>query len=346
MIYIGDKPIGPRLPTLLMAEVAQAHDGSLGAAHTFVDVVAGAGFDAIKFQTHIARAESTEDEPFRIRFSQQDQTRYEYWKRMEFTEDQWVGLAQHAQDRGLLFLSSAFSLEAVDFLTKIGMPAWKVGSGEFRSWELIKRMAATGKPILLSTGMSRWQEMDQMVEYIRSLGNDLVIFQCTSKYPTPLEDVGLNLIDNIKIKYQCMSGLSDHSGTIWPALAAMAQGVDIVEVHVTLHTEAFGPDVPASLTPDQLHLLSDGRNAFSTMDSSPVDKDQQANELAEIRKIFTKSIGLVNDLPVGTLLSEAMLIAKKPGGGIPLADVPKVTGKRLLQDVSCTRLLKWEDIEK
>src|SRR5690242_20837270 len=115
---------------LVIGEVALSHDGSVGLAHAFVDAIANAGADAVKFQTHIAAAESTPSEPFRVKFSRQDKTRYDYWKRMEFTEDGWQGLADHARERGLLFLSSPFSIEAVDLLERIGVPLWKIASGE------------------------------------------------------------------------------------------------------------------------------------------------------------------------------------------------------------------------
>ena len=127
---IGNCTIGEDQPCLIVAEVAQAHDGSLGMAHAYIDAIADAGADAVKFQTHIAAAESTPQEPWRIKFSQQDATRYDYWQRMEFTEAQWLGLKDHADERGLIFLSSPFSVEAVDLLSRIGVAAWKVPSGE------------------------------------------------------------------------------------------------------------------------------------------------------------------------------------------------------------------------
>src|ERR1043166_8013571 len=115
---------------LIIGDVAQAHDGSLGTAHAYIDAIARAGADAVKFQTHMAAAESTPGEPWRGKFSQQDESRYAYWKRMEFTAEQWLGLKQHADEKGLLFLSSPFSLEAVELLTRVGVPAWKIASGE------------------------------------------------------------------------------------------------------------------------------------------------------------------------------------------------------------------------
>src|SRR5438132_6125934 len=127
---VGPRPVGAGHPCLIVGEIAQAHDGSLGVAHAFIDAIANAGADAVKFQTHIAAAESTPSEPWRVKFSTQDETRYDYWKRMEFTEPQWLGLKQHADERGLLFLSSPFSLEAVELLQRIGITSWKVASGE------------------------------------------------------------------------------------------------------------------------------------------------------------------------------------------------------------------------
>ncbi len=160
---IGDRRVGPGEPCFIIAEVAQAHDGSLGAAHAYIDMAAQCGADAVKFQTHFAAEESTPAEPWRIQFSRQDGTRYEYWRRMEFDEAQWTGLAEHAAEAGIVFLSSAFSAKAVDLLTRLGMPAWKIASGEVSNHALLAQMVSTKKPILLSSGMSSWAELDAAV---------------------------------------------------------------------------------------------------------------------------------------------------------------------------------------
>lgn len=159
----------------IIAEVAQAHDGSLGAAHAYIDAAAEAGADAVKFQTHIAAAESTPSEPWRKRFSPQDDTRYEYWQRMEFTEPQWAGLRAHADERGILFLSSPFSQEAVELLVRVGVAGWKIASGELGTYDLLDAMAATGQPVLLSTGMSTLEEIDETVERLRHTGVPLAV---------------------------------------------------------------------------------------------------------------------------------------------------------------------------
>src|ERR1017187_377266 len=143
---------------LIIAEVAQAHDGSLGMAHSFIDTAARTGVDAIKFQTHIADAESTPEEPWRIKFSLQDKTRFDYWKRMEFTPDQWQGLKIHAEEKGLIFLSSPFSNKAVEMLEGMGMEAWKIASGELSNLPMIEKIIETKKPVLLSSGMSQVSE--------------------------------------------------------------------------------------------------------------------------------------------------------------------------------------------
>ena len=191
---IGNKEIGEGKPCFIMAEVAQAHDGSLGTAHAFIDAVAATGADAIKFQTHIAAAESTPDEPWRIKFSKQDATRYDYWKRMEFTEDQWQDLKQHADECGLIFLSSPFSLEAVDLLTRINIAAWKIPSGEITSTPILDQMISTGLPMILSTGMSPLDEIDNVVNRIQKQNVPLLVLQCTTAYPCPPEKIGLNMI--------------------------------------------------------------------------------------------------------------------------------------------------------
>src|SRR5262249_34279615 len=151
---------------IIIGEVAQTHDGSLGAAHAFIDAIATAGADGIKFQTHIAAAESTRGEPWRVKFSRQDATRYDYWQRMGFTEEQWRCLKQHAEERGLLFLISPFSLEAVELLSRVGVAAWKIASGEVSNTPMFTRIAETRLPIFLSTGMSPLAEIDKAVRSV------------------------------------------------------------------------------------------------------------------------------------------------------------------------------------
>ena len=329
---------------LIIAEVGLAHDGSLGLAHAFIDEVARGGADAVKFQTHIAAAESTPAEPFRVTFSRQDATRYDYWKRMEFTEAQWRGLADHAAERGLLFLSSPFSIEAVELLTRVGMPMWKIPSGEVGNRPLLDAVVANGRPVLLSSGMSGLSELDAAVEQVRRAGLALGVMQCTTAYPCPPDRIGLNMLSVFRERYGCFIGLSDHSGTIFPGVAAATLGSDLLEVHVTMSRGMFGPDVPASVTIEELRQLVDGVRFVEQMMANPVDKDAAAAETAPLRAIFTKSIVARHPLAAGTVIGEAHLAFKKPGTGIPAARLGEILGRTLRRAIAADEMIREEDL--
>ena len=330
---------------LIIAEVAQAHDGSLGTAHAFIDAVAKTGAHAIKFQTHLAAAESSHQEPWRVKFSKQDATRYDYWKRMEFSEPQWVGLQQHCAEKGLQFISSPFSLEAAELLSRVGVRRWKMASGEINNLPLLDYMIATKLPLLISTGMSPLSEIDGVVERVKSAGNPLTVMQCTSSYPCPPEAVGLNMIPVLRERYGCQVGLSDHSGTIYPGLAAATLGSEVIEVHVTLSREMFGPDVTSSLTTTELKELVDGVQFIERMRNSPVDKDKAAGEMAPMRKLFTKSLAAAKNLPAGSVVEETDLVLRKPGTGIPAEKLASITGRMLLRPIAQGDLLSLLDFE-
>ncbi|MGH9853452.1 MAG: N-acetylneuraminate synthase family protein, partial [Blastocatellia bacterium] len=310
----------------------------------YIDAIASAGADAVKFQTHIAAAESTPGEPWRVKFSPQDATRYDYWKRMQFTEEQWSRLARHASERGLIFLSSAFSFAAVDLLNRIGVPAWKVGAGETTNLPMIERMARTGKPVILSSGMSTWAEMDAAVECVRKNEAPVAALQCTTAYPCPPEKLGLNVIAELRARYSCPVGLSDHSGTIYAGLAAVTLGASILEVHVTFSRECFGPDIIASVTTSELRQLVGGVRFIEKAAANPVDKETMAVELSELRRTFTKSVVARTDLRAGAILREEDLALKKPGAGIPAARLRDVIGRQLRVAVKADQMIQESDL--
>jgi N-acetylneuraminate synthase len=330
-------------PALIVAEVGMAHDGSLSLAHAFIDVIARAGADAVKFQTHLAAAESTPQEPFRVVFSRQDESRQGYWRRTEFTPRQWQGLAEHARERGLLFMSSPFSEAAVDLLEEVGVAAYKVASGEVTNTALLERLLAAGKPLLLSSGMSGLAEIDAMAQLVRGAGVPFGLLQSTSLYPCPPEKIGLNLLPVFRQRYECPVGLSDHSGRIHAGLAATALGCDILEVHVTLTRDMPGPDVAASLTPEEFRRLIEGVRDIEAMLANPVDKDHAAGELGPLRGLFYHSIVAAVDLPAGTVLQRHHLAAKKPGTGLPIDRLPELVGRVLKRAVQADEFLKEED---
>ena len=330
---------------LIIGEVSQTHDGSLGQAHAFIDAIANAGADAVKFQTHIAAAESTPDEPWRVKFSPQDTTRYDYWRRMEFSKEQWAGLKAHAEERGLLFISTAFSPEAFELLSGIGMKLWKVASGEINNLPLLEQMIGSGDPIILSSGMSDWDELDEAVRLVQKAGNPLAVLQCTSAYPCPPEKIGLNMLEELQTRFNCPVGLSDHSGNIFASLAATALGAEVLEVHVTLSREMFGPDVPASIITKELKQLVEGVRSIEKMLVNPVNKEDVAGELAPVRQIFSKSIYAGEFIQEGTTLLAEHLKLKKPGKGLPASHLPNLIGKVTRRNLKKDELILMEDVE-
>ncbi len=341
---IGSKRVGPNEETFLIAEVAQTHDGSIDLAHRFVDAVADAGAHAIKFQTHFADSESTLDEPFRVKLHTKDATRFDYWKRMEFSPEEWAGLMQHALDRQLIFLSSPFSVRAVDLLEELDIPAWKIGSGEVHSQTLLDAVIKTKKPILLSTGLI--EGLDELAGIVAGISDKKIpvgIFQCTTKYPTAFEDIGLNVMELIKNKFQCPVGLSDHSATIYPGMACIARGYEMLEVHVTLDKQMTGPDVIASVTMEELKILANMARATKVMNDHPIQKNDLSKSARELRVIFGKSLAPTRDLKKGEILSKELLMEKKPGHGIPIGEIEQVLGKKLRRDVPANKLLTRED---
>lgn len=314
----------------LIAEIAQAHDGSLGILHSYIDALAGAGVDVVKFQTHIAAAESSAHEPFRVNFSFEDATRYDYWERMGFTEQQWVGIREHCESAGVEFMSSCFSQAAVDMMERVGMKRYKVGSGEVTNFLLLEKIARTGKPIILSSGMSSYQELDAAVRFLEEFGNDLTILQCTTAYPTPPQRVGLNVLAEMKARYPGKKiGLSEHTAKVATGIAAAALGAEVLEFHAVFDRRMFGPDAASSLTIDEIRHLATSVKEVEIMLDNPIDKSDVA-PYATLKSIFEKSLAVSRDLPVGHRITFDDLEAKKPAGfGIAAAKFREVLGREL-----------------
>lgn len=341
---IAGHPVGAGAPCFIIAEVALAHDGSLGAAHAYIDVAARAGASAVKFQTHLADAESSDLETFRVRFSRQDVTRRDYWIRTAFTAEQWRGLADHSRERGLVFLSSPFSLEAAKLLDPL-VPAWKISAGELHTGPLLDFVATTKKPVILSTGLASWKEIEGAVELVRRKCDEIVLLQCTTAYPCPPERLGLNVIRQLAERFGCPVGLSDHSGTVYAGLAAAILGANMIEVHIVLSKDCFGPDVMASLTPTDLGKLVEGVRFVETAFRSPVDKDVEACDQVHLKKLFSKSIFAAKEIPKGQVIQIEDLSMKKPGFGIPANEIARVVGRRTQRHVEENEMLGYGDFE-
>ncbi|WP_142785579.1 N-acetylneuraminate synthase family protein [Changchengzhania lutea] len=329
----------------LIAEIAQAHDGSIATAHSYIDALATTGIDVIKFQTHIAEAESSIYEPFRVKFSKQDKTRFDYWKRMEFTLEQWIDLKRHCNDMGLEFMSSPFSNMAVDLLEQVGVKTYKIGSGEVNNFLLLEKIAQTGKPIILSSGMSSFQELDKTVAFLKSKQVAFSIMQCTTSYPTKPEQYGINVIQELKSRYHVPVGFSDHSSKIETAIAAVALGAEILEFHAVFSSNDFGPDVTSSLTIEDVKTLSEAVRNIEKAQMHPVDKSDNS-KFSELKSIFEKSLAINKDLQSGQIIKFSDLEAKKPANkGIPASNFEAIIGKQIIRNMKKWDFLTIHDIK-
>ena len=329
----------------LIAEIAQAHEGSLGILHSYIDAVSKTGVQAIKFQMHIAEAESSVHEPFRVKFSKEDDTRFDYWKRMQFSIDQWKGIKTHCDEVGLDFICSPFSNLAVDWLEEIGVKIYKIGSGEVNNLLLLEKICATGKPIIISSGMSSFEELDKTVSFLKSKNAQFSILQCTTAYPTKPEQFGLNVIKELKDRYDVPIGFSDHSAKVATGIAAVALGAEILEFHVVFHRDIFGPDAIASLTIEETKLLVESVHEIQLSMDNPIDKNNN-NQFKELKSIFEKSLAVNKDLPINHVITFDDLESKKPKGfGISATDFCKVIGKKLNKQKSQWDFLNEEDLE-
>jgi N,N'-diacetyllegionaminate synthase len=330
----------------IIAEIGQAHEGSLGVLYSYIDALATTGVDAVKFQMHIAEAESSEQEPFRVQFSKEDKSRFDYWKRMGFTLEQWKGIKMYCEGLGLDFICSPFSNLAVDWLEEMGVEQYKIGSGEVTNFLLLEKIAKTEKPVILSSGMSSYDELDQAVKFLEERNVDFSILQCTTSYPTQPKQYGLNVIQELKTRYNVPIGFSDHSAKIETCIAATALGACILEFHIVFDRQLFGPDAIASLTIQETKdLVIAVRNIASAL-SHPIDKNN-ITEFSSLKQIFEKSLAVNKDLSKNHILTFDDLEAKKPKGfGIDARRFQEVIGKVLSRDLKQWDFLNETDFGK
>jgi N,N'-diacetyllegionaminate synthase len=319
--------------TFVIAEAGMNHDGSLGNAIRLAEVAAECGADAVKFQLHDAVAETTRDAPAPPYFTHE--SRWEYFERTAFSDAQWRALKEACDAAGIEFFCSVFSLEAVRRLESVGVSRYKIGSGEVTNLALVRAVAETGKPVLLTSGMSSWDELDAAME---AAGENVTVLQCTSEYPTPPERVGLNVLAELRRRYGRPVGFSDHTLGNTAALAAVTLGAVVVEKHFTLSRDLYGADARFATEPYEFEALVDGIREIEAMLASPVDKDDLA-PFAEMKRVFEKSVVTTAAVPAGTVLVREMLAAKKPGTGIPAARLDEVVGRTARVDLAADTVL-------
>ena len=326
----------------VIAEAGMNHDGSVGNARRMADVATECGADGVKYQTHISPAETLKDAPMPPYFK--GEPRYEYFDRTAFSEAQWSELKAYCDEIGIGFLSSPFSVEAVELLERVGIDQYKIPSGEVTNIPYLTEIARTGKPVLVSSGMSSWQELDAAVEAVKAHHDRLTVLQCTSDYPCEYVNVGLNVMLAIRDRYDTPVGLSDHTLTNYASFAAATLGASVIERHFTLSQYLYGSDARHSLEPPQLADLVTGIRAITTMLSTDVDKDA-IEKFSVMKDTFEKSVVSVADIPVGTTIARDHLGIKKPGTGIPAVRIDDVIGRVTVRDIPVDVLIREDDLQ-
>jgi N-acetylneuraminate synthase len=327
--------------TNVVAEIGSVHDGSFGNALKLLELAARLGADTVKFQTHIAEAETTRDAPAPAYFAAED--RFSYFTRTGFSKEQWKTLRQACDEAAVTFLSSPFSQDAVDLLEDIGVSGYKIASGEVTNLPMLRAIAETGKPVLLSSGMSDWAELDRAVSVL-SRGGPLVVMQCTSAYPCPPERVGLNVLADMRARYGLPVGFSDHTDGIAASIAAVAHGAEVVEKHLTFSRAMYGSDAANAAEPDTFAAMVRGVREVDAMLAHPLDKND-VSPFKDMKRIFEKSVVTRCPVAAGTLFTVHHLAIKKPGTGLPPARFDDILGCRAKRDLPPDHLLSEDDIE-
>lgn len=338
-IRIGDKTINYKNHPFIIAEAGINHNGDLERAIQLVRAAAEAGADAIKFQTHFPNMEMLKDSDSAEYIGG---SFYDLLDSTKLSKEDHVKLQKLAQNLGIVFLSTPFSREAADFLESINVPAFKVGSGELTNIPLVTHIAEKNKPMVISTGMSEVEEIDETLKAIRQINDQIILMQCTSTYPTEYRNVNLGVISMLRTRFQVPVGLSDHSVGIYTALGAVALGVCAIEKHFTISREWPGPDQKASIEPDELaHLVKGAKAIWEAMGETKKIIEDEHPVIAMARE----SVVSLVDIPKGAVIKPDMVWVKRPGTGIPAKRLYEVIGKKAKQGIKADSLILWEDLE-
>ena len=326
----------------IIAEVGSVHDGSIGNAIKLVSLASECGADAIKFQTHIAKHETTKSAPSPSYFH--SETRYDYFKRTAFSFEQWLLIKQECDKLDIEFISSPFSEQAFQLLEKLDISTYKIPSGEITNLPLLEKVAESGKNIILSSGMSNWDELDSAVNLVLGTNKKISLLQCTSKYPCPYESVGINVMEEMSKRYKLTVGLSDHTITNYAAFLAVSKGAEIIEKHLTFSKKMYGSDALNSAEPAQFTDLCEGIRAIEKMNESIVDKSVLDKDIINMKNIFQKSIVAIEEIEIGKTLTNEMLALKKPGLGLDPSKLKLVIGRKAKRLIKEDTYLTEEDI--
>jgi sialic acid synthase SpsE len=339
---IAGRAVGPDSPPLVIAEVGINHEGSLQKALQCVDAAAASGAELIKFQTHITDKEMipTDMKPGDI----SDEKLWDIIKRCELNEAEEREVQRYCASKGLIYLSTPFSREAADRLEAMGVPAFKIGSGECNNIPLLEHVARKGKPMILSTGMNDLASVRKSVAAIQKHGVPLALMHCTSMYPTPYPKVRLGALAQLQAEFPgCPIGLSDHSMGVWTCLGAVAMGASLLEKHFTVTRAWPGPDVPISIEPNELHDMIVGSRAI--WEARGGAKTVLAEEQPVIDFAYA-SVVTIQPVRKGEAYSLSNVWVKRPGTGPILASrLDDVIGRRARRDLPADAQLAPGDVE-
>jgi N,N'-diacetyllegionaminate synthase len=330
-LEIQGRTVGTSAPCFIIAEAGVNHNGDPSLARRLIDVAAEAGADAVKFQTFRADRLVSLAAPkarYQLRVTSGQESQYEMLRRLELSEQDHRDLVEHARTRGICFLSTPFDEESADFLDDLGVPAFKIPSGELTNLPFLAHVAGKQKPIIMSVGMASLGECEAAVDAIESADNQrLVLLQCVSNYPADPADVNLRAMRTLHTAFGVPVGYSDHTEGLEVALAAVAMGACVIEKHFTLDRALPGPDHAASIEPVELEqLVRSIRIVESALGTSRKRPSQSEADTAAVAR---KSLVAACDLPAGAVLTDKLLTARRPGTGLPPAMRPHVLGRIL-----------------
>lgn len=335
----------------IVAEIGLSHEGSIGFCESFISSAKRAGADIIKFQMHNADQESSSLENFRVQFSNQDKTRWGYWERTSFKIDDWLLIFEKVKNVGAIAQVTVFDVQGLHFCLEAGITEIKLGSGDLNNEELLEEINKAKKyrkdlNLTISTGMATYSEIQHSLNKLEALiqAQSLIVMQCTSMYPTPLDKVGIDSMLEIKKRFDVQIGLSDHSSGINAAIVGIMCGAARIEKHVVFDHRMFGPDVSSSIDFDELEVLCKFRQDFAKI-MTPTDKEGINKKLLNQKLIFGRSLGLKQNAKKGHVLKLEDFCLRKPGGGYSWQDRYIFVGKMLKKDYFTKELLTELHVE-
>lgn len=339
-VQIGNRSIGPNSPCFVIAEGCDNHLGNLEVAREMVRHAKACGADAIKFQHHLPDEEMLRDGvPMSANFNI---PLYEFLQRYALKLEQHYELIEYCRGLGILYLCTPFSRKAAEEINAMGVEAFKIGSGELTDLPTLKVVAGFGKPMILSTGMAEWGEIDETVNTLRPLNEQIILMNCVSEYPARYSDINLGVIHDLQERYDLTIGHSDHTPDIYTSIAAVALGAKLIEKHFILDRRQPGPDQSVSIEPYDLYQLVQAvRRVEEALGSS-----KTVHELERPIRVWAhRSVVSLCPIPKGTQVSDGMVWTKRPGTGIAAKYLEQVVGKVAKVDIPPDHLIRWEELE-